>query len=262
MQFERALVTGASAGIGRAIAVELAARRTDLVLVARNEARLKELADELSGAHGIDVEVLPADLTLPADRERVEQRVADQPIVDCVVNNAGWGPYGDMAGSDVATEADCVELNVTALTRLTQVAAQTFNARRRGGILNVSSLAGFQPNPGHATYGATKAFVTSLTEAVHEELLDSGVHVTALCPGYTRTEFHDRSDWHVGGVPASVWGRAEDVARVGIDALVANRAIAIPGGPNRAVGNLSRVLPSGVTRKVTKLLVSRGGRGA
>lgn len=258
MQFRRALVTGASAGIGRAIAAEFAARGTDLVLVARDEARLKELADELTATHGVDVEVLPADLTLPDDRGRVEQRVADQPAVDCVVNNAGWGPYGDLAGSDVATEADCIELNVTALARLSQVAAQTFNVRRHGGILNVSSLSAFQPFPGHATYAATKAFVNSLTEALHEELLGTGVHVTALCPGYTRTEFHERADWDVRAVPAAAWGRAEDVARAGVDGLVANRAIVIPGAANRALGSLSRVVPSTVSRKVTKLLASRG----
>lgn len=260
VQLERALVTGASAGIGRAIATELASRGIDLVVVARDEGRLKELADELSGAHDIQAEVLPADLTLPDDRARVEQRVADLPTVDCVVNNAGWGPYGPLAASDAATEASCVELNVTALVRLTQVAAQTFDARRHGAILNVSSLSSFQPNPGHATYGASKAFVTSLTEALHEEQLGSGVHVTALCPGYTRTEFHDRAGWHIDGLPDDAWGRAEDVAREGVEALLANRPRAIPGGRNRVVGNLAQLLPSAVTRKAAGLLVRLGGR--
>lgn len=259
MQLHRALVTGASSGIGRAIAVELASRGTDLVLVARDEVRLHELADQVSAAHGVDVGVLAADLTLPDARGRVEQRIADLPAVDCVVNNAGWGPYGDLAGSDAATEADCVELNVTALTRLSQVAAQTFRARRHGAILNVSSLSAFQPFPGHATYAATKAFVNSLTEALHEELLGTGVHVTALCPGYTRTEFHERAEWDVTAVPASAWGRAEDVARAGVDGVLANRAIVIPGAANRALGNLSRVVPSTLSRKVTKQLAARGG---
>lgn len=260
MQLERALVTGASAGIGRAVATELASRGVDLVVVARDEARLKELADQLSAGHGIDAEVLPADLTLPEDRARVEQRIADRPVVDCVVNNAGWGPYGDVAGSDVATEASCVELNVTALLRLTQVAAQTFDARRHGAILNVSSLAGFQPNPGHATYGASKAFVTSLTEAVHEELLGAGVHVTALCPGYTRTEFHDRADWDMSGMPDGAWADAADVARAGVEGLLANRPRVIPGLPSAVLGNLSQVLPTYVTRKATKRLVRFLGR--
>ena len=260
MQLQRALVTGASAGIGRAFAHDLAGRGVALVLVARDQARLQDLAAELRADHGVDVEVLPADLTLPADRARVEQRIADQPGVDCLVNNAGWGPYGPLAGSDAATEAGCVELNVTALVRLTQVAAQTFAARHHGAICNVSSMASFQPNPGHATYGASKAFVTSLTEALHEELRGSGVHVTALCPGYTRTEFHERSDWRVGGLPAAAWGRAEDVARAGIDGVLANRAIVVPGGPNRALATLSQVLPSAATRRITGLLVRAGGR--
>ncbi len=260
MQLQRALVTGASSGIGRAIAVEFATRGIDVVLVARDEARLKELGDELAARHGIDAEVLAADLTLPDGLGRVEQRIADLPVVDCVVNNAGWGPYGNLAGSDAATEADCVQLNVTALTRLSQVAAQTFNVRRHGAILNVSSLSAFQPFPGHATYAATKAFVNSLTESLHEELLGTGVHVTALCPGYTRTEFHARADWDTGGVPAAAWGRADDVARAGVDGVLANRAIVIPGAANRVLGNLSRVLPSTVSRKVTKLLATRGDR--
>ena len=262
MELERALVTGASSGIGRAIAVELAARSVDLVLVARDESRLRALADELAAAHGVDVEVLPADLTALPDRERVEQRVAEQPTVDCVVNNAGWGPYGDLAASDVATEASCVELNVTALTRLTQVAAQTFRVRDHGAILNVSSLSAFQPFPGHATYAATKAFVQSLTEGLHEELAGTGVHVTALCPGYTRTEFHDRADWQVDGLPDAAWSRAEDVARAGVDALLANRAVVVPGAANAALAGLSQVTPSVVSRKVTRLLGERGSRAS
>lgn len=259
MQIGRALVTGASAGIGRAIAEELAARGSDLVLVARDEARLADLADGLSRVHGVDVEVLPADLTVDADRRRVEQRVADGPVVDCVVNNAGLGSFGAMAGSTADAEQAAVEVNVTALTRLTQVAAMTFGARGRGAILNVSSLAGFQPNPGHATYGATKAFVTSLTEAVHEELRASGVHVTALCPGYTHTEFHERNDWAVLGFPEAVWMDPREVARAGVDGLLHNRAIVVPGGANTAVSSLSRVLPSGVTRRVARLVSEVGG---
>lgn len=262
MHLERALVTGASAGIGRAIASDLARRGTDLVLVARDEARLKALADDLAAAHDVDVEVLAADLTLPGDRARVEQRVAEQPTVDCVVNNAGWGPYGDLAGSDVATEASCVELNVTALLRLSQVAAQTFRVRRHGAILNVSSLSAFQPFPGHATYAATKAFVQSLTEALHEELAGTGVHVTALCPGYTRTEFHDRAGWHVDGLPDAVWGRAEDVARAGVDGLLADRAVVVPGAANAALAGLTQVVPSVLSRKVARLIGERGGRAS
>lgn len=260
MHVQRALVTGASAGIGRALAEEFATRGAALVLVARDEGRLKDLARDLGDEYAVDVEVLPADLTLPEDRGRVEQRIADQPAVDCVVNNAGWGPYGDLAGSTLDAETSCVELNVTALLRLTQVAAQTFDARRGGAILNVSSLASFQPNPGHATYGASKAFVTSLTEAVHEELAGSGVHVTALCPGYTRTEFHDRADWSIEGLPSTAWGTPEQVARAGVDGLLANRAIVVPGASNRVVGGLSRALPTTLTRKAAGLVTRLGGR--
>lgn len=259
MQLERALVTGASAGIGRAIAVDLAGRGVDLVVVARDEQRLVALADELQAAHGVGVEVLAADLTVADERARVEQRIAEQPTVDCVVNNAGWGPEGDLTGSDPATEASCVELNVTALTRLSQVAAQTFHVRRHGAILNVSSLSAFQPFPGHATYAASKAYVQSLTEALHEELAGTGVHVTALCPGYTRTEFHDRAGWRIDGLPDFAWGRAEDVARSGVDGLLANRAMVVPRAPDAALAALSQVVPSVVSRKAARLVGGLGG---
>lgn len=260
MQLERALVTGASSGIGRAIATELATRGIDLVVVARDEARLKSLADDLSTAHGVDVEVLPADLTLPADRARVEQRVADQPTVDCLVNNAGLGTYGDLAGSTADAEQRQVEVNVTALLRLTTIASQTFQARRHGAILNVSSVAGFQPNPHHATYGATKAFVTSLTEAVHEELAPFGVHVTSLCPGYTHTEFHERADWDAGGTPSFIWSQATDVARAGVDGLLANKGIVVPGAHWKGLAAISQVSPTVVSRKIAGQFAQLGSR--
>ncbi len=260
MKLERAVVTGASAGIGRAIAEELARRGVALVLVARDAVRLEELAAGLTREHGVQVEVLAADLTSDEGRALVEDRVAALPTVDCLVNNAGMGTYGPMAGSSVSAEQQQVELNVVALLRLTQVAAQTFNVRRHGAILNVSSLAGFQPNPGHATYGATKAFVTSLSEALHEELRDVGVHVTALCPGYTRTEFHDRADWDATGLPDMAWASAVDVARAGVDGLLANRALVVPGGPNRVLAGLSQVLPSAVTRRMAGAVTKLGGR--
>lgn len=260
MQLERAVVTGASSGIGRAIAVEFASRGVDLVVVARNEARLKELADDLSSTHGVDVEVLPADLTLPEDRARVEQRVADLPTVDCVVNNAGLGTYGDIAGSTVDAEQQQVEVNVTALLRLTTVAAQTFQARRRGAILNVSSVAGFQPNPHHAAYGATKAFVTSLTAAVHEELAPFDVHVTALCPGYTHTEFHERADWDADGMPSFIWSEATDVARAGVDGILANRAVVVPGAHWKGLAAISQVSPSVLSRRIAGGFARMGGR--
>jgi short-subunit dehydrogenase len=260
VQLERALVTGASAGIGRAIAGDLARRGVDLVLVARDGARLEALAAELIVAHSVGVEVLVADLLSQDGRAAVESRVASLPTVDCVVNNAGMGTYGAIAASSVRAEQQQVELNVTALLRLSQVAAQTFNARRHGAILNVSSLAGFQPNPGHATYGATKAFVSSLTEAMHEELRPVGVHVTALCPGYTRTEFHERAAWDADGLPDMAWASADNVARAGIDGLLANRAIVVPGAQNKLLAGLSQLLPSAVTRRMAGMVTHMGGR--
>lgn len=259
MRIHRAVVTGASSGIGRAIALELARRGTGVVLVARDEERLEVLADQLRDVHGVDADVLAADLADDGDRRSVEQRLADRPTVDCLVNNAGLGTYGPLAASSADAEQSQVEVNVTALVRLTQVAAMTFRARRHGAILNVSSVAGFQPSPGHATYGATKAFVTALTEAVHEELRGSGVHVTALCPGYTHTEFHARADWQVAGLPAALWMDADEVARAGVAGLERNRALVVPGATNGLASWVSQSLPSSVTRRVAGAVVRRGG---
>jgi short-subunit dehydrogenase len=139
---------------------------------------------------------------------------------------------------------------VVALVRLTHAAATEMVERGTGGILNVSSLAGFQPGPSNATYSATKAFITSFTEAVHEELKGTGVSVTVLCPGFTRTGFQAAADVPANAVPGFMWQEAEPVARVGLDALAKNRAIAIPGGINKVLGNFSSLTPHGISRRL------------
>ncbi|HEY3241638.1 MAG TPA: SDR family oxidoreductase, partial [Acidimicrobiia bacterium] len=189
--WERALVTGASGGIGEVLARRLAARGCHLVLVARTEPALEKLASELSAAHGVDVEVLPADLITEEGVAAVEARLAQDgaPPVDLLVNNAGYGSAGPFAELDPARVAGEVRLNVLALVRLTRAAVPGMVARGRGSVLNVSSVASLQPLPNMATYAATKAFVTSFSESLHEELRGRGVTVTALLPGFTRTGF-------------------------------------------------------------------------
>ena len=184
--FESALITGASSGIGEVMARKLAGEGVSVVVVARRADRLQAIADEFDG-----VEVLVADLLTAKGQKAVAKRIAStaKPI-DLVVNNAGFGNNGVFAELDVDRLADEVELNVGALTRLSHAALATMVPRGSGWLLNVSSVASFQPAPQLAVYAATKAYVTSLTESLHEEARGSGVHVTALCPGLTKTEFN------------------------------------------------------------------------
>jgi hypothetical protein len=252
-----ALVTGASAGIGDQFARQLAARGHDLVLVARDRVRLESLAKELEAEHGATCEVLVADLTRDDELAAVETRARD---VDVLVNNAGFGTFGRFHELDVETETREIRLNVVALVRLTHAAASAMAERGQGGILNVSSLAGFQPGPQNATYGATKAFVTSFTEAVHEEMKGTGVSVGVLCPGFTHTEFQARADAPAEDVPGFMWQTATEVAKAGLDGLARNRAVIIPGVVNKALGNLSSVTPHAITRRLGAAVLKRAAR--
>jgi short-subunit dehydrogenase len=252
------LVTGASSGIGEAFARLLAERGHDLVLVARDRGRLDALAEELEGAPGAQAEVLPADLTDPVQIERVEARLHDRDApVELLVNNAGVGTFGAFHTLDLDVEVREIQLNVVALVRLTHAAAAEMTARGRGGILNVSSLAGFQPGPMNATYGATKAFITSFTEAVHEELAGTGVAVTVLCPGFTRTGFQKAANAPAEGVPGFLWQEADAVARAGLDALAKNHASVMPGLVNKALGTFSQMAPSVLTRRMAGKIIER-----
>jgi uncharacterized protein len=248
-----ALITGASVGIGEQFARQLAARGYDVVLVARDVARLEALAKEIETG-GVRAEVLAADLTDTAQLASVEARAR---TVDLLVNNAGFGSFGPFHTLDVETEIREINLNVTALVRLTHAAAAGMVERGSGGILNVSSLAGFQPGASNATYGATKAFVTSFTEAVHEELRGSGVNVTVLCPGFTHTEFQERANAPASDVPGFMWQEAPEVARAGLDGVEKNKAIVIPGAMNKVMGNLSAITPHAITRRVGAAVLKR-----
>jgi short-subunit dehydrogenase len=251
-----ALVTGASVGIGEEIARQLAERGHDLVLVARDQARLEAVAKELQERYGATCEVLSADLTDDAQLATVEARAA---TVDVLVNNAGFGTFGRFDQLDLATEVREINLNIVALVRLTHAAAGPMVERGKGGILNVSSLASYQAGPMNATYSATKAFVTSFTEAVHEELNGTGVAVTALCPGFTHTEFQERANVPANEVPAFMWQNAPEVARAGLDGLARNRAIAVPGAINKMLGGASSMAPRGISRRASAMVLKRAG---
>jgi short-subunit dehydrogenase len=248
-----ALVTGASVGLGEEFSRQLAARGHDLVLVARDRARLEALSKDLGD---VNAEVLPADLTDPTQLATVEERARS---VDTLINNAGFGTFGKFHELDLDAEMREINLNVSALVRLTHAAASAMAARGKGAILNVSSLAGFQPGPSNATYGATKAFVTSFTEAVHEELKGTGVAVSVLCPGFTRTEFQDRANVPAEDVPGFMWQMPPEVVKAGLDGLAKNKAIIVPGTLNRVLGTLSNMAPHAVTRRAGAAVLKRSG---
>ncbi len=227
------------------------------MLVARSAERLAELADRLERAHAVTVEVLVADLLDTGDLDRVTTRVGASPAIDLVVNNAGFGTAGAFVDLDPHRERQQVALNVTALVTLSQAAAVVFRERGSGGICNVSSVAAAAPAPFTATYAATKAFVSSFTQALHEELRPAGVHVTVLSPGFTRTDFHDTGDMAVGRIPSAAWSSAAEVAAAGIEGVRRNRAVVVPGAANLAVVALSRALPDAVVRRVAGAIAGR-----
>ena len=304
-----ALVTGASSGIGAAIARELAGAGVSLVLVARRVDRLAELADELrassrpnsrsrarlanelrassgprsgrgdgdgprsgrgdgdsagprsgrgDGDRSLDVEVLVADLTDRADLIRVAARVADgdRPI-DLLVNNAGLGAGGAFAEGSINTYRQIIDLNVAALVELSHAAVGPMLARRRGWVMNMSSLGGHAPGPGFAVYSATKAFVTSFSESLHEEVRRSGVVVTAVCPGATRTAFGERSGAETADLPGLLLQDADEVAAEALAATAAGRAVRVTGGVNRLSAALTTVLPRSANRRLAALVTDR-----
>jgi uncharacterized protein len=253
-----ALVTGASSGIGAQFARARAARGDDLVIVARDEARLEALAESLEKEHGTDVEVLPADLTTGKGTAVVEARLESvDPPIDLLVNNAGFATVGKFADLQREAEAREIGLNVLAVTRLCHAALAPMIERGRGGIINVSSLGGYQPTPLNATYGATKAFVTSFSHALHEEVRGTGVNVMVLCPGFTRTEFQERAGLDSGAVPNFMWQSAEAVVAAALRAYDNGRAVCIPGSLNQAGAVFSSAMPGAITRRLAGAIIGR-----
>ncbi len=247
--FETALVTGASSGIGAEMARQLGEAGVPTVLVARRGDRLREIAEQYDG-----FEVLEADLLTDDGRDAVAARLtsAEAPI-DLLVNNAGFGTSGQVRELDPARLADEIELNVKALTVLSAAALAVMAERDRGWLLNVSSVASFQAGPGLAVYSATKAYVTSFTEAVHEEMRGTKVAVSALCPGLTKTEFqeHSNTEEYEDRIPGFMWTSAEMVARDGLNGVVKNRALIMPGAIYKSAQALGSVTPRFVSRRLS-----------
>lgn len=232
------LVTGASSGIGAEIARRLASRGLGLTLVARREDLLRRLADELVAATGVRVEVVPADLADERSRSAVVRRLEELDlVVDVLVNNAGFSTMGSVAKADRRRELEMVRTDVEAVVDLCTCYVPGMVGRGRGAVLNTASTAAFQPLPGQAGYGASKAFVLSYSQALRAELRGSGVSVTALCPGPVATGFAtaagmDESE-AAASLPRFMWVAAEEVARAAVEGLDHDRPVVIPGAANR-----------------------------
>ena len=241
-----ALVTGASAGLGVEFARQLSKRGHRLVLAARRKERLEELAKKLGNARAVAIDLSKANAAL----KLMNDLTANGEIVDLLVNNAGFGLIGQFAELDAKREREMVDLNVGVLTDLCRAVAPDMIERRSGGIINVASTAAFQPGPKMAVYFATKAFVLSLTEALHEELKPHGIKVSCLCPGPTRTEFGDVAGFGGNGLFDRVAMNAAEVVETGLKGLDSNHAVVVPGWTNKVVAASTRFAPRPIVRKI------------
>jgi short-subunit dehydrogenase len=253
-----ALITGATSGIGLELARLLAADGYELVLVSRDEQRLRQVAADLRPKYNVAVKVLPKDLTVTQNAEEIVQHLREENVVvDILINNAGFGLAGPFIETDLKRELDMIQLNVVSLVILTKLLAGDMVQRRQGKILNVASTAAFQPGPFMVVYYATKAFVLSFSEGLAEELKSSGVTVTALCPGPTATQFSKSAQVQESAlfkgalIPVS---EPAAVAKVGYRGLLKGQRVVIPGLVNKIGVQGLRVLPRSVIAWVTKHL--------
>ena len=245
-----AVITGATAGIGREFAEQLAKRGHSLLLIARDAARLQSTAAELTKAHSISVRFVPADLSRDEDIERVADALALERNLDILVNNAGFGSQGRFHEIDADVQNRMVHLHVVAVSRLSSAVLPGMVARGRGWLINVSSIAGFLYGPGNANYCATKGYEIQFTNSLDTELANTGVYVQALCPGFTHTEFHDRGKMDKRTVPDFLWHDARGVVSASIGAAERGRPrILVPGWKNKILALAARLSPHWVRRR-------------
>lgn len=257
MANETALITGASSGIGMELARLFAADDSNLVLVARREDRLRALADELKSEFGVDVFILPKDLSEKnAPREIFDTIQKENIQIDVVVNSAGFGARGAVVDLDADMQTDMIQVNIAALTHLTRLFLPGIIERGRGGILNVGSLAGFQPGPNLAVYYATKAYVLSFTEALSEEIKNPNIKITCLAPGPVRTEFGSKSELDDSLLFKLSLMDAEPVVKAGYVGFRKGKVIVLPGFKQKIIPFMLRFIPRFLVRKIVKSLQS------
>lgn len=249
-----ALVTGPTSGLGAGYARRFARDGHDMVLVARDATRLEELAAELRGAHRVTVEVLPADLSEPSGRDAVVARLTDG--VTVLVNNAGFGTSGEFWTAEPAELQRQLDVNVTAVMHLTRAALPAMLAAGRGTVINIASVAGLLPGRG-STYSASKAWVVFFSEGLANGLAGTGVSVHAVCPGFVRTEFHERAGLDMASIPGPMWLTVDDVVADSLADIARGRVVSIPGLQYKLLTSAGRLVPGGVVRALTNRL----GRG-
>lgn len=262
----RALVTGASAGIGEAFARELARRGHDLVLTTRRADRLEALAKELRERHAIEAIVAPLDMARSDGPEALVAALDAQGLsIDVLVNNAGYGVPGYFDDSTWATHAAFIQVLMTAPTELAHRLLPAMKARGYGRILNIASLAGHIPgSAGHTLYAASKAYLIKFSQFLALECAGTGVHATAVCPGFTRSEFHDVAGSRelVSKMPGFMWMDAPTVARQGLDAADAGKAVYVNGGVNRAIKTMFKLVPDALAMKMVQRQSHRFRKGS
>lgn len=244
-----AVVTGASAGLGVEFARQLGAEAQRLVLVARRQDRLESLAAEIGNAR-----VVALDLSAPDAAARLMADIASHDeTVETLVNNAGFGLAGQFVDLDAARQREMIDLNCGALEELSRAVLPPMIERKSGAILNVASTAAFQPGPGMAVYFATKAFVLSFSEALHDEMKPHGIRVSCLCPGPTRTEFRQVSGFNPKGPGSKQSADAASVVRAGLKGLQSNKAVVVPGLANKAISQVNRIFPRALMRRAARM---------
>ncbi|WP_210591539.1 SDR family oxidoreductase [Streptomyces sp. GESEQ-35] len=244
-----ALITGSTAGIGAAFARRLAADGHNLVLVARDTERLAEQATELHDRHGIEAEVLAADLAEDAGIDAVAARLADRKNpVDLLINNAGFGNKGRYLDVSMADELKMIKVHCEAVLRLTSAATEAMRDRGRGGVVNVASVAAFVPR---GTYGASKAWVVQFTQGAARDLAGSGVRLMVLCPGFVRTEFHQRAGMGTDNIPGWMWLDADKLVASALGDLARGRTLSIPDPRYKVLMGMAKVAPRGLLGGIT-----------